>query len=51
MPAHIAGLPVEELLSAAIAGGVLGVVSLRALVRDRYEALRRSLAGDTRRAR
>jgi hypothetical protein len=50
MLAHIAGLPLEELFTAAVAGGVLGVVSLRALARDRYEALRRSLPGGTRRA-
>lgn len=51
MLAHIAGLPLEELLAAAIAGGVLGVVSLRTLVRDRYEAVRRALAGGSRRGR
>ena len=49
MPAHIGGLPLEELFTAAVASGVLGVVSLRGLARDRYEALRRSLHGGTRR--
>ena len=33
MLAHIAGLPLEELFAAAVAGGALGIASLRDLVR------------------
>jgi hypothetical protein len=49
MLAHIAGLPLEEVVTAAVAGGVMGIAGLRQLARKRYEALRRALVPGARR--